>query len=91
MIQTLDFAQEHDLLQYFPEIFNRIETFFPDSRTETELIEDVEEGYFTIFIYVFTSLSVKEAFEQQKALFKDWKLLKTKYFNQYINISTHSL
>ncbi len=86
----LNFAQKHNLLQYFPEIFSRIEMFFPDSRTETELIEDIEEGYFTIFIRIMTSLSVKEAFEQNRQMYRDWELLKDKNFNQYINISTRS-
>lgn len=65
------FTQENNIIQFFPDIFERIVQFFPKPHLEIELIQDVEEEYFTLFFQIFTKLSVKEAFQKRREMFQN--------------------
>ena len=90
-LKLYEFLKSKGLLVFLPEIENRINLFFPNHKITMFLKQDVEEGYFTVFIKILTHLSVSEALKQKRIMVKDWDLLKNNTFNQYINISPEYL
>jgi len=88
--QVIYFATNNRLWEYFPEILKRIKEYFPEAEVNVKLIEDAEEGHQTVFFYIISGLSVKEALSQQIHMFKDWQLIKQEKVNRFVNISIRS-
>lgn len=89
-LKLYEFLQDKNLLNFFPDIFSRITQFFPQNKIKIRLVQDIEEGYFTVFVTILTKDNVTNALKQTNKMFKGWNLLKNKLFNKYINISTKS-
>jgi hypothetical protein len=88
--EVILFIKENQLFTYLIEAFGRIDLFFPNESLRLELHTDPEYGDTTLFIDILTKLPVKEAFQKQIVMNKEWELIKNKAFTKYVSIDTES-
>ncbi len=89
--EVIQFVKTHQLLGHLIEAFGRIDLFYPNAPLRLELHTDPEYSDTTLFLDILTRLSVQEAIDKQRLMFKGWDLIRNPNFYKLVNISTESL
>lgn len=84
------YIEKHNLKANVEATLVRIADFFEDYTIKIKHTVDVEEGFETLFIFIVSELSVREAYKKTRAMYKDWALLKEKSFRKYVTITTRN-
>jgi hypothetical protein len=86
-----EYIKQHNLETSLLESINRINSYFDNPIIKFEFTIDIEEGFETLFVYIITPLTTREASITTRKMYKGWNLLKETNFRKHITLITRNI
>jgi hypothetical protein len=86
-----EYIKQHNLETSLLESINRINSYFDNPIIKFEFTIDIEEGFETLFVYIITPLTTREASITTRKMYKGWNLLKETNFRKHITLIARNI